>query len=108
MCRRELSAFLRQLMLANARYSNLSGGLLGGIFGGPVARLLLRIFFTSPEEGCWTSLYAAASQEVNFEDNGVYFLPVGKRAKPSAAALDEALADKLWQWTEEELTKKGW
>lgn len=73
-----------------------------------MARLLLWIFFMSPEEGSWTSLYAAASQEVSFEDNGVYFLPVGKRAKPSATALDEGLADKLWQWTEDELTKKGW
>lgn len=76
--------------------------------GGLVGRFLSRTFFMSVEEGSWTSLYAAASQEVTFEDNGAYFVPIGKRAKPSANALDEALADKLWKWTEDELTKKGW
>lgn len=75
---------------------------------GPVARLVSRTFFTAPEEGCWTSLYAAASEEVTFEDNGAYFLPVGKRTKPSAKAMDEELADRLWKWTEDELVKKGW
>lgn len=62
----------------------------------------------TPEEGGWTSLYAAASEQVTFDDNGADFLPVGKRAKPSAKALDEELADKLWKWTEDELVKKGW
>lgn len=75
---------------------------------GPLVRLLSRIFFATPDAGSWTSLYAAASTQVTFEDNGAYFLPVGKRTKPSVEALDEALADRLWKWTEDELTKKGW
>lgn len=75
---------------------------------GPLARLLSRMFFLTPDAGSWTSLYAAGSTQVTFEDNGAYFLPVGKRTKPSAEALDEAQADRLWKWTEDELTKKGW
>lgn len=66
------------------------------------------MLFTAPEEGCWTSLYAAASEEVGFEDNGVYLVPVGKRTKTSAMGMDEELADRLWEWTEGELVKMGW
>lgn len=75
---------------------------------GPLVRLLSRTFMMTSDQGSWTSLYAAASTKVTFEDNGAYFLPIGKRTKPSAEALDETLADKLWKWTEDELVKKGW
>lgn len=75
---------------------------------GPVARLVGRMFFLTPEEGSWNSLYAAASEQVTFDDNGAFFMPVGKRTMLLSWALDEELVDRLWKWTEDELVKKGW
>lgn len=63
-----------------------------------MAKCLSKVFLTPAEQGCWTSLYAAVSDDVTFEHNGVYFVPVGKTGKPSANGVDEALADKLWTW----------
>lgn len=73
-----------------------------------MAKCLSKVLLTPPEQGCWTSIYAAASKEVTFEHNGAYFVPVGKVGKPSANGLDEALADRLWKWSEDELALKGY
>lgn len=73
-----------------------------------IAKCISKVFLTPAEQGCWCSLYAAASSDVTFEQNGVYFVPVGKTGKPSANGVDEALADKLWTWTEAQLASKGY
>ena len=41
------------------------------------------------------------------EDNGSYFLPVGKKTPASNNGEDKALAGKLWEWTEKELSDTG-
>jgi hypothetical protein len=41
------------------------------------------------------------------EDNGCYFVPVGKRERASKKGRDGELARRLWEWTEERLGEWG-
>lgn len=86
----------------------MSSRLLGSILPGVLARLVSWAFLIETDKGSWSSLYAAASNQVSFEDNGAYFIPFGKRGKPSTNGLDEVQADKLWTWTDRELANKGY
>lgn len=88
--------------------SDLSAGMFSSMVPESMAKCISKVFLTPAEQGCWCSLYAAASSDVTFEQNGVYFVPVGKTGKPSANGVDEALADKLWTWTEAQLALKGY
>jgi hypothetical protein len=55
---------------------------------------LLKPFFLTPEQGADTAIHLATSPEVEGV-SGEYF--VKRRARrPSAAALDEATASRLW------------
>ncbi|RKH32937.1 SDR family oxidoreductase [Corallococcus praedator] len=56
-------------------------------------------FMISPEKGARTSVYLAASPEVAGV-SGEYFNKC-RKAKPSSAARDEALAERLWQVSEQ-------
>ncbi|RKG91763.1 SDR family oxidoreductase [Corallococcus terminator] len=56
-------------------------------------------FMISSEKGARTSVYLAASPEVAGV-SGEYFIKC-RKAKPSSAARDEALAERLWQVSEE-------
>ncbi|KAL5357355.1 hypothetical protein BJX96DRAFT_163030 [Aspergillus floccosus] len=57
----------------------------------------------SVEEGVLNSLWAATVRREALV-NGAYYEPVGKMPKKlDAAAQDEALAGRLWDWTEEAL-----
>lgn len=95
-------------MLTNALYSNMSQTFLSAVLPNVLTSLASWAFFLDTDKGAWTSLYAAASNQVSFEDNGGYFIPFGKKGEPSANSLDEAQADKLWTWTDQELAKKGY
>ena len=53
-------------------------------------------------KGTRNQLWAATAQEVK---SGEYYLPVGVGGKGSKAARDDALAKKLWEWTEKECEK---
>jgi NAD(P)-dependent dehydrogenase (short-subunit alcohol dehydrogenase family) len=55
------------------------------------------------KEGAKTQLWCSFSKDV---ENGAYYEPVGKRAD-GKVTRDEILAQKLWDWTEQELTKNG-
>jgi hypothetical protein len=55
-------------------------------------------FFKSPEQGARTSLYLATAPEAA-GISGRYFADA-KETKPGAAALDDALAERLWTETE--------
>lgn len=70
--------------------------------GGGIMGLVVRAFrfgFISPEEGARTSIYLAASPEVEGV-TGEYF--VNCKAVPSSpASYDTATARRLWQWSEE-------
>jgi retinol dehydrogenase-12/retinol dehydrogenase-13 len=61
-------------------------------------RLLAKLLLKSPERGARTSLYLATAPEAA-EISGRYFVDA-KEKKPGAAALDDALAERLWKETE--------
>ncbi len=61
----------------------------------------------TPFTGALTSLYAAASQEV--EDNkmtGQYLTPIAKLSVPSGYARDPVLASKLWDFSVDLINEK--
>jgi NAD(P)-dependent dehydrogenase (short-subunit alcohol dehydrogenase family) len=58
-------------------------------------RPLIKLGMISNEEGAQTSLYCATSPEVESKDGGYFDKSAEK--KPSAVALDDALAAKLWE-----------
>ena len=66
-------------------------------FPAPV-RLLAKWFLKSPEQGARTSIYLATAAQAA-EISGRYFADA-KEKKPGAAALDDALAERLWTETE--------
>jgi NAD(P)-dependent dehydrogenase (short-subunit alcohol dehydrogenase family) len=69
----------------------------GGFFG-----RMVRFFFMfagPPEPGADTIVYVASSPDVSAV-TGTYFVPVGKPVEPSAAARDEATAQRLWDESE--------
>jgi retinol dehydrogenase 12 len=65
---------------------------------GASIRLVAKWSFSSRERGARTSLHLATSPAAG-EISGKYFVDA-KPAKPSAAALDDALAERLWTETE--------
>lgn len=66
-------------------------------------RLMAKWFFKSPEQGARTSLYLATALEAA-EISGRYFADEREK-KPGAAALDDALAERLWTSTEHLLAR---
>jgi NAD(P)-dependent dehydrogenase (short-subunit alcohol dehydrogenase family) len=61
----------------------------------------------SPEEGTLTTLYCATSPDIvkkNFKDK--YFVPFAQEQEPLPIARDDALADKLWDFTEQLINEK--
>jgi NAD(P)-dependent dehydrogenase (short-subunit alcohol dehydrogenase family) len=74
------------------RFGDSSGGWAGRLFP------LLRPFFISPEKGADTIIYLASSSVVE-KTTGQYFVK-RKIAEPSAAARDDAAAERLWQASE--------
>ncbi|KAK9318795.1 hypothetical protein V1517DRAFT_334576 [Lipomyces orientalis] len=63
---------------------------------------LMSSMYKSPEEGVYNTLWAATTPRGELTTGG-YYEPVGKKTAGAKACSDEALADKLWDWTEEEL-----
>jgi NAD(P)-dependent dehydrogenase (short-subunit alcohol dehydrogenase family) len=61
-------------------------------------RLIAKWFLKSPEQGARTSLYLATAPEA-VGISGRYFADA-KETKPGEAALDDALAERLWTVTE--------
>ncbi|KAI1650824.1 NAD(P)-binding protein [Daldinia loculata] len=61
-----------------------------------------RFLLKSAAECAYNPLWAATAPLQKVE-NGQYYEPVGKKAAASKLAEDEALADKLWEWTANEL-----
>jgi NAD(P)-dependent dehydrogenase (short-subunit alcohol dehydrogenase family) len=74
------------------RFGESSGGLAGALIG------FLRRFFISPEAGADTIVYLASSPEVE-NTTGEYFVK-RKVTEPSAAARDDAAAQRLWEASE--------
>ncbi|KAI9768959.1 MAG: hypothetical protein M1840_004555 [Geoglossum simile] len=62
-------------------------------------------FMQSVAQGALNQLWAATSDEV---ENGAYYNPIGSKSKGSSYAQDGELARKLWDWTEADLSKRGY
>lgn len=59
--------------------------------------------WTSIEEGPYNQTWAGTTTRENLE-SGTYYAPIGKKGKlETAASRDDALASKLWDWTQKEL-----
>lgn len=76
--------------LVNSHLFHDSPALVRGLFG-----LLGRAFMLSPQAGARTSVYLARSPEAAGQSGGYY--DRCRRVTPSAAALNEADAERLWQ-----------
>jgi hypothetical protein len=61
-----------------------------------------------PKQGCANIVWCATSPGLTMEDNGCYFLPVGKKTKASKLGEDAKLAEKLFQWSEKRLEELGY
>lgn len=59
-------------------------------------------FLTSVEVGVRNQLWASTAPKDSVE-SGVYYEPIGVKGKASKLATDDALAVRLWEWTEKEL-----
>ncbi|ORZ36308.1 hypothetical protein BCR44DRAFT_1432438, partial [Catenaria anguillulae PL171] len=67
---------------------------------GTVAKGLAAVVAKSPESGAVTTL-----EGIKWAPSGTYFVPQGKVGTPSKFAMDERLADKLWDMSLE-ITKR--
>jgi len=67
---------------------------------------VMGIFFKKPEEGSYTSCFAAASPTVRESAEkykGAYFMPVGVITQPSPNSQRMDLQEELWETTEKYL-----
>ncbi|OBT86939.1 hypothetical protein VE02_04392 [Pseudogymnoascus sp. 03VT05] len=75
----------------------------------PVLNVLITLFgwtsLVTIPEGCKNQLWAATAPGV---EPGLYYWPVGITGGGSTFSKDEALQEKLWEWTETELAKHGY
>jgi len=69
-----------------------------------LAKILAPIIFSFTavgiEEGSLNQLWATVSTDVK---TGAFYEPVGKESMGSERSRDNSLADRLWQWTEDQL-----
>lgn len=82
-------------------------------FLGPLSAMfppVLNLFgaFIPADRGAYASVFCASSQAMKAEVSGEYFVPLGKVGKPSKHAQNMEIAEKLWQWTEDEMKGKGY
>ena len=72
-----------------------------------LANMLMGVSFLTPAEGCYNQVWASAAAKKSELDNGAIYYPVGKMSNSDldSDATDQALATKLWDYTNEELAK---
>ncbi|OJJ79099.1 uncharacterized protein ASPGLDRAFT_1071129 [Aspergillus glaucus CBS 516.65] len=71
----------------------------------PIIRLLGKVtsmIFTSVDQGVRNQLWASVSKDVK---SGEYYEPVGIGGPVSPLGEDDALAQRIWDWTEKELER---
>lgn len=61
-----------------------------------------------PDKGSWTSLFCVASPLMKREQSGTYFQRIAEKGWQSSVAKNEALANRLEEWTKGEMRKGGW
>jgi hypothetical protein len=82
--------------------------------GRVLSLLVAPIFYTfsyvvmiSPKDGALTSLYCATSPDIeNKQIKDKFFVPFAKEEEPLPIARDDALAKKLWEFTEKLVNEK--
>jgi hypothetical protein len=75
-----------------------------------VGALIMKIFFKDPDEGAYTSVFAAASPDIKERPDaykGAYLEPVGKFFTLGKTVRNPTLGPELWTTTETFLTKIG-
>lgn len=75
-----------------------------------ILKPIISLFFSHPDQGAYTSAFAAASEEVAKQREkykGAYLTPVAKISEPTKVAQDEGLAKELWDTVEKFLEEKG-
>ncbi|KAA8893828.1 hypothetical protein FN846DRAFT_977209 [Sphaerosporella brunnea] len=94
--------------------SDLYSSFVGGNFIFKACFNVMKMAGPSVEDGALNQLWCATA-EAKMEDNGEYYVPVGRTAekawwheKPSSYAKDRELATKLWEWSEENVKKHGY
>jgi NAD(P)-dependent dehydrogenase (short-subunit alcohol dehydrogenase family) len=76
----------------NTRFGDGTGGAAARILG------LMKVFALSPEKGAETIIYLASSNDVA-KTTGLYFYKC-KPFEPSKLANDDAVAERLWEYTD--------
>ncbi|MCJ1387300.1 hypothetical protein MMC18_000141 [Xylographa bjoerkii] len=69
--------------------------------------LLGFLVFISLQEGAKNQLWAATTKKEDLQ-SGAYYKPIASLSKGSGNAQNATLAKTLWDWTQEELEKKGY
>ncbi|KAH8684627.1 hypothetical protein BGZ60DRAFT_478918 [Tricladium varicosporioides] len=89
-------------------YTNLSKNATYMGINSPLVVKFLNLIgaFIPVEQGAYTSLFCAGSEEMKEYMSGGYFVPLGKMAKPSKSAQDADMARELWEWSIEELSAR--
>ena len=83
-------------------------GAEGNVFVRLATNLVVRFIEMGVEDGTKNQLWAAtAAKGKDGVLSGKYYDPIGKINSGSRAARDNKLAEKLWDWSEEELKKHG-
>ncbi|KAG1870816.1 hypothetical protein F4604DRAFT_1770700 [Suillus subluteus] len=75
-----------------------------------IIKPIVSLFLLQPDQGAYTSAFAAASEEVAKQREkykGTYLTPVGKLTEPTKVAKDEGLAKELWNTVDKFLEEKG-
>ncbi|KAG2095897.1 uncharacterized protein F5147DRAFT_840085 [Suillus discolor] len=75
-----------------------------------ILKPIVPLFFVRPDQGAYTSVFAAASEDVAKQREkykGMYLRPVGKITKPTKVATDEGLAKELWDTVDKFLEERG-
>ncbi|MCJ1380986.1 hypothetical protein MMC17_004095 [Xylographa soralifera] len=93
--------------------TNLAAGVgeVGAGVTGLFAVLRMLGLIRPADKGSWTSVFCAASREMTAEQSGTYVEIFGRCGEPrwqSGAARDGKLAERLEEWTGEEMRKEGW
>ncbi|KAG2095903.1 NAD(P)-binding protein [Suillus discolor] len=75
-----------------------------------IVKPIVSLFFVRPDQGAYTSAFAAASEEVAKQREkykGMYLTPPGKLTEPTKVSRDEGLAKELWDTVDKFLEEKG-
>ncbi|KAJ4361502.1 hypothetical protein N0V95_001839 [Ascochyta clinopodiicola] len=66
----------------------------------------IRLFFTDVQTGALGQLWAAVGRSDEIE-TGTYYTPLKRRTKRNKVVDNDELAEKLWDWTEEQFLAHG-